>query len=207
MRDGTYKSTASSIDNDHKLHRRRKKTTTQVAGARRTVAGESGSVSATQFSLTKFQEKADHDPLMERFNAGAKMGVSARKLAAGLWHLAAEFTSDGGVCGGIKRQSSSIHPVGFQVSCSVPVSNKVSVFFFSLFALSKPLFVSYFISYKSKAISYKLIHAARIFNKRVQIKIYKLLLSTENVVSNNFCNRFNYYTKHLACVKTRLNNY
>lgn len=206
MRDGTYKSTASSIDNDHKLHRCRKKTTTQVAGARRTVAGESGSASATQFSLTKFQEKAD-DTLMERFNAGAKMGISARKLAAGLWHLAAEFTSDGDVCGGIKRQSSSIHPVGFQVSCSVPVSNKVSVFFFSLFALSKPLFVSYFISYKSKAISYKPIHAARIFNKGVQIKIYKLLLSTENVVSTNFCNPFNYYTKYLTCVKTRINNY
>lgn len=134
IRDGTYKSTAyeGSKHNyqltDHKLnHRRKKKTRAPVAGSRRRVKGESGSASANHILLSKFQEK-DDDPLkemklkgFERFNGEAKVGVSARKLAAGLWHLAAEFTSAGGGCGGvIKRHCGLIHP--FPSWISIPKS-------------------------------------------------------------------------------------
>ncbi|KAF3625151.1 putative peroxidase 42-like [Capsicum annuum] len=89
-----------------------------MAGGRRRVKGESGSASASHILVSKVQGKCN-DPLMEmeycrgfeRFNGGEKMGVSARKLAAGLWHLAAEFASDDGG-GGMKRlQCGSIHPL------------------------------------------------------------------------------------------------
>lgn len=113
--------TATSID--YQLNHRRKKTTTPVAGVRRSMKGENGIASANQFLLNKFDEKGDDDPLMEmecrgfeRFNGEPKMGVSARKLAAGLWHLAADFDSAGGVCSGMRRQRGSIHPVGFHFS-------------------------------------------------------------------------------------------
>ncbi|XP_009765745.1 uncharacterized protein [Nicotiana sylvestris] len=102
IKDGTYKSnSASSIEyqltTDHqKLHHRRKKTRPPVAGGRRRIKG--GSVSPNRFLLSKFKEKDE-----------AKVGVSARKLAAGLWHLAAEFTAGGG--GGVKRQYGLIHPL------------------------------------------------------------------------------------------------
>lgn len=110
IKDGTYKHTASSIDceltTDHKLlnNHRRKKTR-----ARRRVKGENGSASANHLL---FQEKGDDDPWkkmeLRGFNGGGKMGVSARKLAAGLWHLAAEFAAAGG---GMKRRYGSIHPL------------------------------------------------------------------------------------------------
>ncbi|KAJ8545667.1 hypothetical protein K7X08_018250 [Anisodus acutangulus] len=118
IRDVTYKSAASSIDyqltTDHKLNHRRKKTRVPVAGAKRRLKGESGSASVNQFFQSKFQEKGDN-PLMEtelrgfqRFIGEAKVGVSARKLAAGLWHLAAEFASAGGGSG-VKRQCGLLH--------------------------------------------------------------------------------------------------
>uniref|UniRef100_A0A3Q7F526 Uncharacterized protein n=1 Tax=Solanum lycopersicum TaxID=4081 RepID=A0A3Q7F526_SOLLC len=111
---------ASSIDcqltTDHQLHHRRKKTRTPVKGG-------SGSASANQFLVSKF-----NSPSMEMecrgfefFNGGAKMGVSARKLAAGLWHLAAEFDSAGGGSGGMKRQCGSIHPL----PCWIPIPKSV----------------------------------------------------------------------------------
>ncbi|KAL3345556.1 hypothetical protein AABB24_024492 [Solanum stoloniferum] len=113
IRDGISSSIDCQLTTDHKLHHRRKKTRTPVARDRRRVKGESGSASANQFLVSKF-----NNPLMEMeyrgfelFNGGAKMGVSARKLAAGLWHLAAEFDSAGGGCGGMKRQCVSIHPL------------------------------------------------------------------------------------------------
>lgn len=100
IKDGTYKSnSASSIEDqlttDHqKLHHRRQKTRPPVAGGRRRVNGGSGSPNRL-ILLSKFKEKDE-----------AKVGVSARKLAAGLWHLAAEFTA-----GGVKCQCGLIHPV------------------------------------------------------------------------------------------------
>ncbi|OIT07563.1 PREDICTED: uncharacterized protein LOC109220096 [Nicotiana attenuata] len=101
IKDGTYKSnSASSVEyllttDRQKLHHRRQKTRTPVAGGRRRVNGGSGS--PNRFVLSKFKEKDE-----------AGVGVSARKLAAGLWHLAAEFTAGGG---GVKRQCGLIHPL------------------------------------------------------------------------------------------------
>ncbi|KAJ8549737.1 hypothetical protein K7X08_033444 [Anisodus acutangulus] len=111
-KDGTYKSTTSSFDcqltTDHKLNHRRKKIRSPMTGARRRVKGESGPASVNHILLSKFQEKGDDQMDLrgfERFNGEAKVGVSARKLAAGLWHFAAA----GG--GSIKRQCGSIHPL------------------------------------------------------------------------------------------------
>ncbi|XP_059292920.1 uncharacterized protein LOC132046339 [Lycium ferocissimum] len=99
MKDGTYKSTASSIEHqltsDHKLNHHRKKTKSPVAGARRRVKGESESALANHILLSKFQNEPWKEMEfrgVQGFNGEAKVTtVSARKLAARLWHLAAEF--------------------------------------------------------------------------------------------------------------------